>query len=499
MKPANAVLRRQMVDLELQLAMREEELREARRAVYEAQAEIATLQTELDAIVYHVETLPAELLSLIFRFMRYEDAHGLELPRCSPQPLLAVCRAWRQVALASSELWTHVAVNIATPRLPLPTDLSERLVAWLARAGERPLCLAIRGPSVDEAFAIDHFEPLLRRFSPQLKQLMLQNMSEEDMDAVDAWPQLSFPILEDADLHLFYREDPDSEDTLYMDRLLSDAPRLRTYKLANIDPAEEWPWPNLTHLTLRGRTWVKDCATALSQLPLLVSLTAQGHFYDSPDPVAVVHAALQELHLETESEFEVWEYMSAFTLPALRILDLGRALVPEDEENEAGTAVLAFLDRSQPPLRELALCADDFPFLAEIVSRCNLTHLTLETPSKTLVRDFFAAYRAHTEFCPALQSLSFVLRDTESFEDFDPEHAKISDFVRCAGKSIKWRRDATGASFVLRSFRVTRIQPTSFTSHMHFDSEQLRVFRELKASGMEILLDVKENGQGSIV
>ncbi|KAF7328050.1 F-box domain-containing protein [Mycena kentingensis (nom. inval.)] len=498
MKPANTHLRRQTAHLKAQLLLRKEALEAARQIVLETEAELAVLQNALDAITYPAETLPPELLSLIFRFMRYEDAYRLELPRCSPQPLLAVCRAWRQVALTSSELWAHVAVNIATPRLPLPTDLYERLNDWLARAGERPLCVTIRGPSVDDAFAIDHFEPLLRRFSPQLKQLVLQNMSEDDIDVVDSWPQLSFPILEDADLHIFHREDPDG--MFDMERLLSDAPSLRTYKLTNIDPAEKWPWPNLTHLTLRGRTWVHYCAAALSHLPLLVSLTAQAYLYDSLNPVRpVTHASLQELHLETESEFEIWEYMPAFTLPALRTLDLGRASVPEDPENEAGTAVLAFMDRSQPPLRELALCAHDFPFLAELVSRCKLTDLILETPSKTLVGDFFAAYRADLQFCAALQSLCFVLRDPEVFEDFNREHATISTFVYSAGESIKRRREAAGASFALRSFRVTRIQPKGSTFHQGFDPDALRVFRELKAGGMEILLDVKENGQGSIV
>ncbi|KAF7308902.1 F-box domain-containing protein [Mycena kentingensis (nom. inval.)] len=482
MKPASAVLRQQMADLELQLAAQSQALDAARSAVEATEARMRILQSELDSVTFAVETLPPELISLIFRFVRYNDGNRL----VSPQPLLGVCSVWRQVALGSSALWTHIAVNIG--KLPLPVDFPAAMLEWLARAGNLPLFLTIHGPS-HYRFDINRLEPVFRRHSSQMKELVLQDMSEKDIVAVDGWRQLSFPILEDTVITVPQR---DVYDVLDINFLLKDAPRLRNCKLVNIELTETLPWTHLTRFTVTPLITVSECVQAIRQLAELEYLDVELFCAGSTSETPLVHTTLRELHLEIVDEME--EFFSAFTFPALEILDMGQTTDLESFD----ASIIAFLDRSQPPLRELVLCAQSLDLLQHFTSKFALKVLTLDMPSRAIVDGFFGAYERDAEFCATLETLRFTIRATDRY--LRRHDTSISALILpIAGRSIKQRRDALGASFALTSFRVTRIQPPGSSSTIFLKPEKLDDLRNLKAGGMEILLDVDEDGRGSLV
>ncbi|KAJ7130922.1 hypothetical protein C8R46DRAFT_1141468 [Mycena filopes] len=106
------------------------------------------LQFELDAIVYRVENLPHELTAEIFlqclpspSELSHPHKHH---PTKSTAPLvfLEVCRAWRNVALATPRLWADLQLDL--DEFPEGTDEDELEVLaaeWFGRAGTCPRIL----------------------------------------------------------------------------------------------------------------------------------------------------------------------------------------------------------------------------------------------------------------------------------------------------------------------------------------------------------------------
>ncbi|KAJ7187195.1 hypothetical protein C8R46DRAFT_879945, partial [Mycena filopes] len=104
--------------------------------------ELAAAEERLDDIVYPVLTLPNEITSTIFVaclpiFVACLPSHGRVRPSPQTAPLLLaqVCGHWREVALATTELWSSFDLASAYPG-------SFRLLeSWISRAKRSPLSL----------------------------------------------------------------------------------------------------------------------------------------------------------------------------------------------------------------------------------------------------------------------------------------------------------------------------------------------------------------------
>ena len=57
----------------------------------------------------HVWLLPPEILTLIFSYASPSGAYYVHSRKQSPLNVSQVCNTWRDVALASSSLWSHLA------------------------------------------------------------------------------------------------------------------------------------------------------------------------------------------------------------------------------------------------------------------------------------------------------------------------------------------------------------------------------------------------------
>lgn len=55
--------------------------------------------------------------------------------------LTHVCRNWRNIALSTSVLWTHIVIPTWKQAL---AGIDMLLVLWLGRVGDRPLDVSIR-------------------------------------------------------------------------------------------------------------------------------------------------------------------------------------------------------------------------------------------------------------------------------------------------------------------------------------------------------------------
>ncbi|KAJ7064318.1 hypothetical protein C8F01DRAFT_1022329 [Mycena amicta] len=126
--------------------------------------------------VYPVLTLPNEITSDIF--VACLPAHGRVRPSPSAAPLLLaqICRHWRGVALATTELWSSLDIEmihgsrrtaIVRPGNPSLYEL------WFSRANKRPLALTIHQPDPwdDRSFEHDKLPPFFFALVPRLGRL----------------------------------------------------------------------------------------------------------------------------------------------------------------------------------------------------------------------------------------------------------------------------------------------------------------------------------------
>lgn len=82
--------------------------------------------------------LPAEMLATIFIFTipRGNDRHAQGKPSHHPLPFLRVCKAWKEVALRTPDLWTSLVLNSHRAK---PALVGPGVQTWFARAKDKPL------------------------------------------------------------------------------------------------------------------------------------------------------------------------------------------------------------------------------------------------------------------------------------------------------------------------------------------------------------------------
>ncbi|KAJ7186367.1 hypothetical protein C8R46DRAFT_980638, partial [Mycena filopes] len=100
-------------------------------------AERTLMQAPMDSYASPILTLPTEITCEIFRhFMPTYPACPPLSGVLSPVTLTHICRAWREIALATPYLWRRIQVDCA---------LAEQAEAWIARSGSGGLCIESRG------------------------------------------------------------------------------------------------------------------------------------------------------------------------------------------------------------------------------------------------------------------------------------------------------------------------------------------------------------------
>jgi hypothetical protein len=192
---------------------------------------------------------PPEIWSGIFR----------QLPNYALPQLLRVCRAWREIANATPQLWTHV--RITKPyQFAEPAGLSQ----WLKRSGECALDVAIMVPA--EVTDLHPTLALLRGSVSRFRHLSIRVPNPDIIETVVTSIALSeptsgnpAPILEE--LHFAVEEVPVPglhTRVPYFEYAFNPAPRLRRLTL----PAERLPAPSsrlLSTISYLGIVGAPEC------------------------------------------------------------------------------------------------------------------------------------------------------------------------------------------------------------------------------------------------
>ncbi|CAE6524254.1 unnamed protein product [Rhizoctonia solani] len=134
--------------------------------------------------------LSSEVMSHIFWLSGGEPCPACteyrpETPYPYPNVLLQVCSRWRQIALASPNLWSHIGLNFSTDSPARSHNLVKRAHLFVMRSKEAPLELHI---STEFGEAIEGLAGLCGSVAPRLRSLELE--TRDDLKQVFSHGQL---------------------------------------------------------------------------------------------------------------------------------------------------------------------------------------------------------------------------------------------------------------------------------------------------------------------
>ncbi|KAJ7666949.1 hypothetical protein DFH06DRAFT_1470076 [Mycena polygramma] len=355
-------LRARITDISTQIAAQKELLKKLEK-------DKSLVQRELNDVLDPVARLPFDLSSDIFlRSLPYYPKPGVNR---APLLFLHVCTTWRNIALSTPALWQNMQID-----LPCADSFKEGLLSWFPRAGNRLLSISLHGQFNDRGVG-QRVGTAIWQHCPQLKHLELCDEAADHsdfgftmMDLTRAVALGPLPCLET----LTIRGGGDEGYAVQGNQIL-DLLRLA---------------PNVVECTLdQCKTHVNDERTEPEQVASLVlrrlRFGASGKEPDSHDGIL--------------------KYLS---LPALEILSVAM-------RNVSGDDLISFLERSSPPLQELAL--------TNIYNRLPLTdfveclHLV---PTLTFLKvwwsgsdatELFAVLADSPSLLPNLRRVSFCFSD----------------------------------------------------------------------------------------
>ncbi|KAJ7282985.1 hypothetical protein C8J57DRAFT_1463550 [Mycena rebaudengoi] len=387
---------------------------------------------------YPVLTLPPEIASDIFQCC-LPVGRICPLSTEAPLVLLAICRTWRSIALATPALWNHLFLNIDEGQqhwaLRVPERLEEFIGTWFGRALALPLSLGIFGDPEGEGTE-DVLNAILRRHAPQLQSL---------------------------ELHLI-------------------SPQLQSLSLTALAPsALVLPWDQLATFSAR-EVGTAGCLDLLRRAPSLRELSSWGDDLDAhhlAPCTAYTHSGLVSLRLSNARSEHIMLYL---TCPALQHLSLQHLSL-----RQLSLAIFRTTTTTQPSLPFLSSIASLRTFSFGDPTRTvsvswfhhmqDLTSFKLCSPGKW--RGFtqkllLSLNRAHQrDFLPKLQNLTFLEWGSQEFHYVD-EPLMVA---------LRSRSDEEDGLATLQSFRL--IWPISELVERHSVVREDEL-RELVGRGMKI-------------
>ncbi|KAJ7472237.1 hypothetical protein B0H11DRAFT_1866917 [Mycena galericulata] len=313
---------------------------EDRRALVQRRA---SMQLQLDAIVYPVLTLPPEVVSEIFMHCLCDTRAR---PNFAEAPLLLcnICSLWRTIAILTPGLWS--ALELTFKFSLFGTNLVDLLELWLSRSGSHPLSVSM---CYDEYTAANRRQGLT-----QVVKLLMRHAHH--------WEDADLRLPDASELHQFKGYFPalktlsvahSVKPTIPPVTAFTDAPRLSHAQLSlgcSLNPIV-LPWPQLAVLRCESLL-VYDCLTMLRETSQIVELTVYLKEGGPPFPASpLILPTLRFLHLlREECHMDLLQHL---TLPALETLSISF-------ENADIPRFLTFLSRSACSLQRIIF--DAWPF-----------------------------------------------------------------------------------------------------------------------------------------
>ncbi|KAJ7724860.1 hypothetical protein B0H16DRAFT_1895297 [Mycena metata] len=436
-------------------------------------------QARRDPTPYPVLTLPPEITSEIFLCCLPETREFDVLnPKEAPLLLTHVCGAWRQIAIATPQLWT--AFYIAEEN-GFFDDLGNVAETWFTRAGICELSVKFHG-SVTDGTDFASLLPVLRRYERDVHSLELY-VDVGDLVMID--PPLECVSLQKLTIGILIDSEELPSSSLPLELFDTDLPLLREVLLSAAALSFlALPWQQLTKFT--GELYhARDCLEALRAMPDLIECAFAAWRDDARDSDEIFHHPnIQHFTVLGRLTFDAnaasVDILGHVTLPALRTLEI------KDVDDFNASTLDSFLLRSAAPLQKLVICPSEGDEVTEIILSDTflalpLTELEIWRPS--INEDNLPPLLDHlardANALPWLRNLSF--RDCDFW-------MPLGAVVDNAALLVTQRRHLAGCQ-LLRSFHlVARMRRDASSDTL--TSEATDAFENLKESGMDIYIRV---------
>ncbi|KAF7300208.1 F-box domain-containing protein [Mycena kentingensis (nom. inval.)] len=314
------------------------------------------------------EKLSLELWTLVFRaavdldIIENQDYKTCDTRR-APMLLLQVCRGWRELALASPELWEHLSI-----RLPPMSSRFFQVQDLCARSRAMPLSLRIddrgrmSGATVhrgitDVLFLWAEKAQLFSRLRA-LSCRMASTTADAARIRALASGEVLFPALESLELELNLGSSPTANENdphvLEILRFFRRAPQLRRFILRSKDKLSVLPsaelalhWPSIDEVQFRTCIPQHTAYTILSRCRFITHLHVARGLSESLEVPGVNDLALPSLtHLSVmQHQTGLLPFLEMFSFPRLRSLSITANPTREHDTSPDNLAVLSTLQQ----------------------------------------------------------------------------------------------------------------------------------------------------------
>ncbi|KAJ6481986.1 hypothetical protein C8R45DRAFT_1215753 [Mycena sanguinolenta] len=281
--------------------------------------------------------IPTELTLRIFKCAMPSEP-SLPSPLEAPLLVAQICRIWREICLASPELWS--AVEFRRPEGDSHHPILDLAELWLSRAKTRPLQLRLEDLHRDPAGPVPLLDTTLR-WASQWEDVLISL----PIATLAPLRNTSFPLLRRLILVLVNH----SVDEVFT---ISQAPLLRSVELSEgFGDDLHWtsinlPWTQLVELHFHYFPRVHDALAALAECPNLIRLDCGITNWSMEEDETAGSLSLN--HLKVISTHIA--LLRHLTLPSLETLDI---VDPEHARSFVAPVVEGVVSRSSCSLKSL--------------------------------------------------------------------------------------------------------------------------------------------------
>ncbi|KII89642.1 hypothetical protein PLICRDRAFT_559074 [Plicaturopsis crispa FD-325 SS-3] len=321
----------------------------------ETQRERLSLVRSLDeheALVAPIRRCPPEILSSIFRFVVFHSSDFSSMG--APVQLGRVCHHWRQVTIATAQLWACLQVHLTSEACTLLST------TWLARSSKCPLVLGFYWNATrhtdSQADAQERLRVILELLTAEQSRISTMYVW------IPTWffPAFSvfhggLPAVSAVELIVNYPLVSTPGYKAHLADFFARFPRLERASLLGgvqtiFDVSLRLPWQQLTSLRF-GQCELDDIRFILKHCPSLLQLFVSSFGVANLDEQPpVCHASLRMLNVCLYANFNIFPTCTLPSLTDLTIVNTAGFHFPP-----VTPSIVAFLERSQCRLKKFSL------------------------------------------------------------------------------------------------------------------------------------------------
>ncbi|PPR07872.1 hypothetical protein CVT24_005610 [Panaeolus cyanescens] len=300
-----------------------------------------SLQRSIDALrslSAPIRRLPPELLSEIFTHCLPPNPFNKPSPLKAPLLLAQVCGFWRDVAIATPQLWASLAMT-RVDKPPCHKSTMGVLRTWLTRSADRPLWVSFHA----DAFPYGALDEVLNDFHDHFEHIRL-TMGYQSHPVIHQ--NKRFPLLKHFDIRTPY-ELPSAVEARFASALAT-ATSLQSFTWINTTriPSLRPPpfgvnWGTLTRLILHSPLDTRTILSILTEANLLQYLAVNNLMGGGYSPSMITLPHLTQIVIDTLSFADA--LLNSLTVPNLKDLLL-------NIRTWEHRSVISLLQRSQCPL-----------------------------------------------------------------------------------------------------------------------------------------------------